>query len=289
MRVYTDRMTRSIQLLAIDPQNDFCDLPAERWFVHPTRGSIAPSLAVAGAHQHMQRLARWLRAQAEHIDDITVTLDSHQRFDIAHPVFWQQADGQPVPVFTAITAAQVRAGEFMPRAPAHLPRTLAYLDALESQGRHTLVVWPVHCEVGSWGHGLHADLLDACAAWQTQRQRAVCNVFKGLNPWTEHYSALMAEVVDPADPATALNTALLARLTRADLLVIAGEASSHCVRATVEHLVEHLPAGRAQRLLLLTDCMGPVAGFEAAEQDFFSAMRALGVQFATSDTLTLSA
>jgi hypothetical protein len=35
--------------------------------------------------------------------------------------------------------------------------------------------------------------------------------------------------------------------------------------------------------------MGPVAGFEAAEQDFFSAMRARGVQFATSDTLTLSA
>lgn len=280
-------MPRSIQLLAIDPQNDFCDLPADWWPVHPAHGSTAPSLAVAGAHQHMQRLARWLRRQAPHIDEVTVTLDSHQRFDIAHPVFWQQADGQPVAVFTAITADQVRAGEFTPRAPVHLALALAYLDALERQGRHTLIVWPVHCEIGSWGHGVHADLLDACGTWQMQKQRAVGNVFKGMNPWTEHYSALMAEVVDPTDPGTALNTALLERLARADLLVIAGEASSHCVRATVEHLVQYLPKGHARRLLLLTDCMGPVAGFESAEQDFFTAMRAQGVQFATSDALTL--
>lgn len=281
-------MTRSIQLLAIDPQNDFCDLPADWWPVHPTRGATAPSLPVAGAHRHMQRLAHWVRTQAAHIDEITVTLDSHQRFDIAHPVFWQQADGQPVAPFTAISAQQVRSAEFIPREPLHLALALAYLDALESQGRHTLIVWPVHCEIGSWGHGLHAELLDACAAWQMQRQRAVCSVFKGMNPWTEHYSALMAEVVDPTDPGTALNSVLLERLAQADLLVIAGEASSHCVRATVEHLVQYLPEGHAQRLLLLTDCMGPVAGFEAAEQEFFTAMRARGVQFATSDTLTLT-
>lgn len=281
-------MTRSIQLLAIDPQNDFCDLPADWWSAHPTRGAIAPSLPVAGAHRHMQRLAQWVRAQAAHIDEITVTLDSHQRFDIAHPVFWQQADGQPVAPFTSISAQQVRSAEFVPREPLHLALALAYLDALESLGRHTLIVWPVHCEIGSWGHGLHAELLDACAAWQMLRQRAVVSVFKGMNPWTEHYSALMAEVVDPTDPGTALNTVLLERLAQADLLVIAGEASSHCVRATVEHLVQYLPPGHAQRLLLLTDCMGPVAGFESAEQDFFAAMRAQGVQFATSDTLTLT-
>lgn len=276
-------MTSSIQLLAIDPQNDFCDLPAT---LHPA--NAAPSLAVAGAHGHMQRLARWLRQQATHIDEITVTLDSHQRFDIAHPDFWQLAEGGAVPAFTPITAAQVRARQFLPRQPAYLTRVLDYLDALEHQGRYTLMVWPVHCELGSWGHGIHADLLAACGAWQFEHQRPMQHVLKGMNPFTEHYSALMAEVVDPADPGTALNTALLARLAQADLLVVAGEASSHCVRASVEHLVEYLPAGHAQRLVLLTDCMGPVAGFEAAEQDFFAAMRARGVQFATTDTLQLA-
>ena len=276
-------MSYSVQLLAVDPQNDFCDLPAAS-----CPADTSPRLAVKGAHRHMQRLSHWLRQQAAYIDQITVTLDSHQRFDIAHAGFWQRADGGEVAPFTPITAAQVRSGLFLPRQPAYLPRTLAYLDALEHQGRYTLMVWPVHCELGSWGHGMHADLLAACGAWQLQHQRPMQQVLKGLNPFTEHYSALMAEVVDPADPGTALNTALLARLAQADLLVIAGEASSHCIRATVEHLVEYLPAGHERRLVLLTDCMGPVAGFEDAEQDFLAAMRAQGVQLATSDTLTLA-
>lgn len=278
-------MRPSIQLLVIDPQNDFCDLPATYWPTYPARSR--PSLPVAGAHQHMQRLAGWLRQQGSHIDQITITLDSHQRFHIAHPGFWQQADGTDLRAFTSITAAQVRAGQWLPRLPAHLPRTLSYLDALERQSRYRLMVWPVHCEIGSWGHGLHADLLDACGAWQLHHQRAVTHVLKGQNPWTEHYSALMAEVVDPADPTTELNRTLLERLAQADRLVIAGEASSHCVRATVEHLLAHLPPGHAQRLVLLTDCMGPIAGFETAEQNFFADIRAQGVQLTTSDCLKI--
>ena len=75
--------TRTTQLLVIDPQNDFCDLPAS----HRRAGST-PSLPVAGAHADMQRLAAFIRAQGGQIDAITVTLDSHQRFDIAHPGFW---------------------------------------------------------------------------------------------------------------------------------------------------------------------------------------------------------
>ena len=149
--------TCTTQLLVIDPQNDFCDLHAS----HRPAGN-APSLPVAGAHADMQRLADFIRAQGGQIDAITVTLDSHQRFDIAHPGFWQTGAGVEVAPFTPITAAQVRAGDFAPRNPAALPRTLQYLDALEAQGRYTLMVWPVHCEVGSWGHGVHADVLAAC-------------------------------------------------------------------------------------------------------------------------------
>ncbi|MBO1925727.1 hypothetical protein J4711_13650 [Staphylococcus epidermidis] len=52
--------------------------------------------------------------------------------------------------FTQITAAQVRAGEFVSRNSDELPRTLAYLDQLEAQGSYTLMVWPMHCEIGSW-------------------------------------------------------------------------------------------------------------------------------------------
>lgn len=273
-------MPANLHLLLIDPQNDFCDLPAE-WCVHGVR----PSLPVAGAHADMQRLAGWIRREGARIDEITVTLDSHQRYDIAHPAFWQQGDGTHVAPFTAITAAQVRAGVFRPCNAEALQRSLDYLDALEANSRYTLMVWPVHCEVGSWGHGIHADVLAACGDWQQQRQRAVYNVFKGLNPWTEHYSALQAEVPDPADSATLLNTALLERLSQADMLVVAGEASSHCVRSTVEHLVEHLP--HPERIVLMHDAMSPVPGFESAHHDFLAAMQARGLRLASSQELHL--
>ena len=276
-------MKTATQLLIIDPQNDFCDVPATWRPVDPLTGAaIGPALPVAGAHADMQRTAAFIRAAGSHLDEITVTLDSHHHVDIAHPTFWQQADGGAVSPFTTITAAQVRAGEFQPRDPAALPRTLAYLDALEARGRYTLMVWPVHCEIGTWGHGVHAEVRAACNQWEAARLRGVRKVTKGENPWTEHYSAIQAEVPDADDPHTELNTALLAELDRADTLFVAGEASSHCVRATTEHIVANLPGGRPERVVLLTDCMSPVGGFEAQHAAFLADMRARGVRLMTS-------
>lgn len=267
------------QLLIIDPQNDFCDLPRSWWPQSALTGqTISPALPVVGAHSDMQRLGRWMSAQGQRLDAITVTLDSHQAYDIAHPAFWQQGNGAPAQPFTSIAAAQVRAGQFQPRNAAELERTLAYLDALEAEGRYQLMVWPLHCEIGSWGHGVHEAVLSACRQWQEQRLRAVCHVFKGMNAHTEHYSALRAEVPDPADPETGLNEKLLTRLRASEVLVIAGEASSHCVRATTEHIVQNWGSKDYSRLVLLTDCMSPVAGFEAEHLAFIERMRDLGVR-----------
>ena len=277
-----------IQLLVIDPQNDFCDLPEAWQGTDPASGArFLPSLPVPGAHADMQRLAKFITAQAHAIDALTVTLDSHQRYDIGHPGFWETQDGGAVPSFTQITAVQLEIGAFRPRDGAALPRVRSYLQTLEQQGRYTHMVWPVHCEIGSWGHAVHAQVQAACAAWQVQRQRAASTVFKGMNPWTENYSALQAEVPDPTDPATQLNTCLLAAMDRADLLLVAGEASSHCVRATTEHLLQYLPGGRPERIVLLTDCMSPVAGFEAQHQAFLAAAQAQGVQLADSSQINL--
>ncbi len=272
-------MKATAHLLIIDPQNDFCDVPAAWCPNDPLSGApIAPALPVDGAHADLQRTAALIRAAGVALDHITLTLDSHHRIDIAHPTFWRQGGGAAVAPFTTITAAQVRAGTFLPRDPAALPRTLAYLDELEARGRYTLMVWPVHCEIGTWGHGVHAGLRAACNEWEETRLRGVRKVTKGENPWTEHYSAIQAEVPDADDEHTQLNTALLADLARADLLLIAGEASSHCVRATTEHIVDNLPAGGPQRIVLLTDCMSPVGGFEAQHAEFLSGMRARGVR-----------
>lgn len=272
-------MSRSVQLLIVDPQNDFCDLPDAYLPVDPlSRQPVKPALPVAGAHADMQRLARFIDAAAPALTAITVTLDSHHRLDIAHPTFWRTGDGQPVAPFTSITAAQVRAGDFLPRHDDDLPRTLAYLQELETRGRYTLMVWPIHCEIGSWGHNVHADVRAAYNRWEDAGQHIVRKVPKGTNPWTEHYSALMAEVPDPDDPRTQLNRGLLDALDRAELLLIAGEAGSHCVKATVEDLAQHLPGGKLSRVVLLTDCMSPVPGFNAGQTAFLQRMRELGMQ-----------
>lgn len=275
-------------LLVIDPQNDFCDLP-EAWRPQDplarTATRLAPALPVPGAHADLQRVAQLIRDAGAGIDDITVTLDSHHRVDIAHPPFWVQRDGSPVTPFTAITAAQVRDGAYRPRAAAALPRTLAYLDALEARGRYTLMVWPVHCEIGTWGHAVHAGLQAAYAEWESAGLRQVAKITKGENPWTEHYSALLAEVPSEDDERTQLNTALLQRLAGAGRIVVAGEAGSHCVKATVEDLADQLGPEGTRRLVLLTDAMSPVAGFEAQQKAFLSALEARGATLATTADL----
>lgn len=276
-------MAQDIQLLIIDPQNDFCDLPQGWQPSDPLTGQRrAPALPVKGAHADMQRLGQMIDAGKAGISDIIVTLDSHHRLDVAHPLFWVAADGGDVSPFTSITAQQVRDGLYRPRRAEVLPRVQAYLDELEARGRYTLMIWPVHCEIGTWGHNVHAEVLAACNRWEEANWTAVKQVYKGTNPWTEHYSAMQAEVPDADDPDTQLNQALIAQLDQADVLLIAGEASSHCVKATTEHIVDNLPSGQLSKIVLLTDCMSPVGGFEAQAEGFLTAMRDRGVRLTTS-------
>jgi nicotinamidase/pyrazinamidase len=273
---------RKMHLLIIDPQNDFCDLPEAYCPRLPSGELGAPSLPVPGAHQDMLRLARLIGRAGAGLSQVTITLDSHQHLDIAHPTFWQASGGEPVSPFTEISAEDVKNGRYVPRLPGAKARALAYLETLEKQGRYRHMVWPVHCEIGSWGHNVHAALRAAYNGWEERTLGVVAKVVKGENPWTEHYSAIQAEVPDEADASTLPNATLVAELRRADRLYIAGEAGSHCVKATTEHLVERLSDAERGKLVLLTDCMSPVAGFEDAYEDFVARMQALGVQVSTS-------
>lgn len=280
-------MKRQLHLLVIDPQNDFCDLPDNYRPLDPaSRQPRAPALPVPGAHQDMLRLAGLINRGRAGLTTISVTLDSHHRFDIAHPTFWTAGDGAPVPPYTPITAAAVRAGRYVPRHPAALPLALNYLDQLEAAGRYTLMVWPVHCEIGTWGNNVHDDVRLAYSQWEEASLGIVAKLAKGSNPWTEHYSAVMAEVPYADDPDTQFNTKFVTTLAEADKIYIAGEAGSHCVKATVEHIAdyfaEHHGAGSLSKLALVTDCISPVTSFAPQYQDFLKAMSARGVQLMRS-------
>lgn len=276
-------MKKNFHLLVIDPQNDFCDLPDAYLPQDPVTGNtVRPALPVAGAHADMQRVAELVRRAGRGLSNISITLDSHHRLDIAHPTFWTKGDASAVTPFTEITAAQVRAGDYAPRDPTALPRVLAYLDTLEAAGRYRLMVWPVHCEIGSWGQAVHADLRAAYNGWEEAQLGIVAKLNKGSNPWTEHYSAVMAEVPDATDPDTQLNQGFIDLLLQADRVYITGEAGSHCVRATTEHIADNFGAENLGKLVLVTDCMSPVGGFEAQYQQFVQDMRSRGVQLASS-------
>lgn len=255
-----------VRLLVIDPQNDFMDI-----------GGAA--LPVPGADADMTRLAGFVDAMQSHIDEIVVTLDSHPGVGIERTTFWADVAGATVAPFTAVTAADVRAGKYTPRDPSRRGETLAYLDALESGSGRTLVVWPVHCVLGTWGHNIHNALAGSLAAWEVARARNCEKVLKGQHPMTEQYSAFRAEVPRADDVRTLVNTALLVRLAAgAGPLVVAGEALSHCVAASGEDMLAHLGDTALRNTIFLSDCMSPVTGFEADGRQFLARLQASGVR-----------
>lgn len=253
-----------IRLFVIDPQNDFMDI----------EGAALP---VSGANADMDRLAGFVSSAASSIDDLIVTMDSHASVGIERTTFWVRADGGAVSPFTPIRAVDVESNTYLPRNASARSQVIAYLQALESSGERTLIVWPVHCVLGTWGHNIHGELVRSIAEWEYATGHACEKVLKGLNPMTEQYSAFRAEVPRPDDPRTHNNIGLMARLENGpEWLVVAGEASSHCVAASGEDMLSQLSRERIAKTIFLSDCMSPVTGFEAAAQRFLDEASACG-------------
>lgn len=258
------------KLLIIDPQNDFCDIPGA-------------ALPVAGASADMKRLAGFI-AQQE-LDGITVTLDSHPSVAVERTTFWTTPEGSTPAPFTFVTEQDVVSGKLRPRDASLTPQVIRMLQQLANAGRSGLVVWPVHCVTGTWGHNIYSTLADQLAQWEYTQQRAVRKVLKGEYPLTEHFGVFEADAPDEAVPSTQFNNALAAELTQGvDTLFIAGEAGSHCVSSSVDQLIAYLNRSQVPRprVVLLSDCMSPVAGFEADQQAFIARASAWGAEVMTS-------
>jgi len=108
-------------------------------------------------------------------------------------------------------------------------------------------------------------------------------VTKGSNIFTEHYSAVKADVPDPGDPTTQINKGLIKTLMEADLVFIAGEALSHCVANTVRDIANEFgDDSYVKKMVLLTDASSSVTGFEAMGADFVKEMVGRGMQTSTT-------
>lgn len=263
-------------LMIIDPQNDFMD-------------TANAALPVPGAVGDMRRVAALIDRVGRRLTDIHVTLDSHRVIDVAHPGMWMDAAGNSPAEYTIITAADIEKGIWSPRAPSLRKRMLAYARALESGGKYPLMIWPEHCVIGTEGHNVQGDLMEALKRWERREFANVDYVVKGTNPYTEHYGALMAEVPDADDPATGLNTKFLQMLAEADVVAVAGEALSHCVRSTVDQIVENIGESHLGKFVILTDCSSPVPqvgngpDFPALTAAWLGDMRSRGVRLMKAD------
>jgi nicotinamidase/pyrazinamidase len=294
---------KSTALLLIDVQKDF----------HPGGGS----LAIPNADQDAHRIAALIRSHGADIHRIVATLDSHQRLHIAHPLFWVAGSSSeekdiasdqlrhPAP-FTIISANDIRNGVWKPRSDLDIPSSMLdpsvfgnvesvtdehgtldllkycieYATRLERAGRFQICIWPEHCLMGSAGHGLVDEVLQAVNEWSQHTGRSVEWVMKGQNLLTEMYSALAADV--PVSPETAYNFSLLESLKQADSLVVCGQAMSHCVNYTLRDIISQWPSDRLSDITLLTDCASAVPGFESAAENFMDDMTKAGLRLKKS-------
>jgi nicotinamidase/pyrazinamidase len=285
-------MSRTVRLLLVDPQNSFCKQvdPPRQQKLHDGE------LCIPGAWEDMQRVAGLIRRLGSRIDAIDVTLDSHHLLHVAHPLWFRDRNGRHPEPFTIMRAEQGMilgsrtdaegrpgdVGEFTTTRAEFHERTVRYLQQLTATGRYPHCIWPPHCLIGTLGHNLVVPLMEALLDWCAERLSRVNLVMKGSNIFVEHFSALRAEVPDPDDPQTQLNTRLVEALAEADEILLAGEAGSHCLANTVRDLAAALPDQTfLTRCVLLLDATSPVPGFEHYQQQFISQMTPRGMRTTT--------
>lgn len=223
------------------------------------------SLFVPGADADSPRIARLMMETAHVVKDWFLTMDAHPFNHIAHPSRWVsiKTGKNPTP-FTIISKGDlaVYGGEWKASHPALDKMQQAYVETLDSNGRYVLCIWPVHCEIGSWGQNFTDDILMAIRHWSVVKFGTPTYILKGSNPHTEHYSGVQADVVDPRDITTQLNTVFIRGVEESDVFILAGQASSHCVANTATDLLVNLSSNWKGQFILAEDCMSPVPGFE---------------------------
>ena len=256
--------TRS--MLIVDPQNDF---------MH-SKGS----LYVLGADDDSFNISNFIKTNS--INEIYISLDTHHRFDIAHSIYWVNKNGNNPEPFTIIQTEDILKGIWSCTSPNLQEYTQNYLKRIENESMYNLCIWPPHCIIGTWGNNVESAINDAISNWEQQCGNVVNFTIKGMNFKTEHYSAIKAEVPDYNDDDTMFNYKLVHSLIKSDELLICGEASSHCLAATTRDIVDEVTEDEIKKIVLLSDCMSPVQGFEKLEKTFFEEMQDRGVRVMTS-------
>ncbi|MFQ5400454.1 MAG: hypothetical protein ACE5E7_12760 [Anaerolineae bacterium] len=263
---------QKVHLVIIDMQVDFCHKQG--------------NLKVPGSLEDIRRLIEFIYTNAERITNITCSLDSHLPHQIFHPAWWADEHGNHPAPFTLITYDDIKFGRWRPLvAPVE---STNYVRQLEVQAKKQLTIWPYHTMIGSIGNALDPELWSAVFWHSLARKAQPTWLTKGSIPQTEHYSIIQPEVTVPSHPLGGKNKPFLDTLANADVVLIAGEAESHCVLETVEDLVEDFgdKPDALRKIYFLRDCTSPVlhpdVDFHAIALKRFAEFEKQGVNFINS-------
>ena len=252
-------------VVIVDCQNTFC-IPEFELFVAGRSGK--------GAVEDNVRLCEFIYRNLGVLTEIVPTMDTHTAIQIFHPVFWVNEAGEHPNPHTVISLEDVEIGVWKPNPAVatsvaggdarRLQRhAVSYVRKLTERGKYPLMVWPYHSMLGGIGHALVSAVEEAlffhCVARSSQTRFQI----KGENPLTEHYSVLHPEVREGPDgePIAEGDTGFLQRLLDFDMVVVAGQAKSHCVAWTIDDLLTEVRTRNpklVEKVYLLEDCTSPV-------------------------------
>jgi len=202
---------------------------------------------------------------------------------IFHSIFFVNDEGEHPEPYSLISVDDIenrkwkfnnKLNHSLPYSTDYIERHLRhYTEELKKAGKYELTIWPYHAMLGGIGHALVSSIEEAIFFHTIARFSEPHIHVKGDHPLTEHYSVLKPEVSTGPDgkplpqrdeslfqnPAS--SRAIYQKLIDNDIVIIAGQAKSHCVSWTVSDLLESANTEERNlinKIYLLEDCTSSV-------------------------------
>ncbi|MBS1153901.1 MAG: nicotinamidase [Myxococcaceae bacterium] len=215
------------------------------------------SLFVPGAVEDTTRTVEWMYRNLDKISGLFFSMDTHRVFQIFHPAWWVDANGNHPPPLTPVFYEEVRAGKWT--AVSHPRESLEYCKKLETSGKYVL---PYHTLLGGLSHSLVPAMMEAALFHAHARKHQTHFETKGTHAMTENYSVLSPEVTEVGGQVVGgFNTPFFKMLMEYDRVYVFGQAKSHCVLSTLNDIQAHLQQTDpklAEKIWILEDAMSPV-------------------------------
>jgi len=243
-------------------------------------------LCPAGAFEDVVRFSNFITEAEEDIVDIFLTVDQHPIAHIGHPGWWLTSEGVSPEPFTLVNLLALESGAIQAADPKKQEYAKRYIDPIRGS-----MIWPVHCVPGTQSYELSNNLVAAVHSWENSGPGRIATMAKkGYHQDLESFGIFEPEYKGHGNILADFNDNLLGNLLFGNLpIVVGGEARSHCVRCSVEQMVQRIQDYNLgfdlKKIVLLEDCMSDVTGYEEQGIRFLENMAKQGCTVATVESV----